>query len=131
AHDIADTEAGVQPGVKVGAGVDGIRKLPSLPNTPVYRLEGAGMATQMAEYVIHSIATYSRHFDTYRRHREASQWKPLHAVRHHEWPVGVMGLGKLGAHVAQAVASIGYPVAGWARRSREIDGVEIFHGAEQ
>jgi len=40
-------------------------------------------------------------------------------------------LGKLGAHVAQAVASIGYPVAGWARRSREIDGVEIFHGAEQ
>jgi len=45
--------------------------------------------------------------------------------------VGVMGLGKLGMHVARAVQAVGYPVAGWARSAREQTGFDTFHGAEQ
>ena len=129
-NEFFETEIGLQAVFNLGAGVDGILKLPSLPDIPVYRLEDAGMATQMAEYVIHSIATYSRQFDTYLRQQEALQWNPLPAVRRQEWSVGVMGLGQLGAHVAQAVAALGYPVAGWARRPRQIDGIEVFHGTD-
>lgn len=115
----------------LGAGVDAILALPSLPDIPVYRLEDAGMAPQMAEYVIHGLATLSRGFDAYvQRQREAS-WSPLAATRYEDWPVGVMGLGKLGSYVAKAVAALGYPVAGWARSARNEEGIEVFHGADQ
>lgn len=115
----------------LGAGVDAILSLPSLPEIPVYRLEDAGMAPQMAEYVIHSLACLSRGFDTYSERQREASWSPLAATRYEDWPVGIMGLGKLGSYVAKAVAALGYPVAGWARSPREEAGIKVFHGSEQ
>jgi len=116
----------------LGAGVDRVLTLPSLPaDLPVLRLEDAGMAPQMAEYVIHGLAWLSRGMDTYARQQRAAQWAPLPGIRYGDWPVGVMGLGKLGAHVARAVAALGYPVAGWARSLRSVEGVDVFAGEAQ
>jgi glyoxylate/hydroxypyruvate reductase len=42
-----------------------------------------------------------------------------------------MGLGTLGADSAQALARLGFRVAGWSRSARDIDGIECFHGATQ
>lgn len=125
------TENELKAVFSLGAGVDHLLALPNLPDIPVLRLEDAGMATQMAEYVLHSLASLSRGFDTYEAQQRKSRWNPLAVMRHEDWPVGVMGLGKLGGHVAQAVAGLGYPVAGWARSGRVLDGVEVFHGAAQ
>lgn len=124
-------ETGLQAVFNLGAGVDHLMGLPSLPDIPVLRLEDAGMAAQMAEYVIHSLAALSRGFDAYALQQARRRWAPLPVMRHADWPVGVMGLGKLGAHVARAVSGLGYPVAGWARGPRRIEGVRAFHGAEQ
>ena len=115
----------------LGAGVDAILALPGLPDIPVYRLEDAGMAPQMAEYVIHYLAGFSRGFDVYAKQQSSTNWAPLSATRYEDWPVGVMGLGKLGLHVARVIAALGYPVAGWARSSREEEGLELYHGAGQ
>jgi Phosphoglycerate dehydrogenase and related dehydrogenases len=112
----------------LGAGVDRILAAPGLPDIPIYRLEDAGMAPQMAEYVIHSLSSVSRGFDDYRQTQGQAKWSAKHATDYGEWPVGVMGMGKLGAHVARAVGDLGYPVAGWARSPREIPGVQVFHG---
>lgn len=125
------TEKQLEAVLNLGAGVDALLALPSLPDIPVYRLEDAGMAAQMAEYVIHSLSSLSRNFDTYAARQKQARWAPLPATHHQDWPVGIMGLGKLGAHVAAAVASLGYPVAGWARSAREQAGVEVFHGTAQ
>lgn len=126
-----EVETGLEAIFNLGAGVDAILALPDLPDIPVYRLEDAGMAPQMAEYVIHYLSGMSRGFDHYSRAQAQSRWAPLPAVRHADWPVGVMGLGKLGMHVARAVQAGGYPVAGWARSAREQTGFDTFHGAEQ
>ena len=40
----------------------------------------------------------------------------------------MLGLGQVGARVAQTLAGFGYPVAGWSRSPREIPGVESFAG---
>ena len=112
----------------LGAGVDRILNAPGLPDIPVYRLEDAGMAPQMAEYVIHSLASLSRGFDNYIAWQRKATWSPRRATNYEEWPVGVMGMGKLGAHVARAVSALGYPVAGWARTAREGGDIEVFHG---
>ncbi len=124
-----------QPGLKavfnLGAGVDSLMAMPGLPpDLPVVRLEDAGMARQMVQYVLHGLAEVSRGFDQYAAHQRAGRWAPLEGIAYHEWPVGVMGLGMLGSEVAQAIAQAGYPVAGWSRSQRQIAGVDTFSGEE-
>jgi glyoxylate/hydroxypyruvate reductase len=59
------------------------------------------------------------------------RWQELDAVEPAELPVGVFGLGALGAQVASALAADGWPVAGFARGPRRIEGVAVFHGSGQ
>jgi glyoxylate/hydroxypyruvate reductase A len=40
-----------------------------------------------------------------------------------------MGLGVIGSEAARVLARIGFQVAGWSTRAKQIDGVEVFHGA--
>ncbi len=116
----------------LGAGVDGLMRLPELPaGLPVVRVEDAGMARQMVEYVVHGLIQWTREFDQYGRLQAAGQWKTLPAVQPPKWPVGVMGLGVIGAQVAQAVADLGYPVAGWSRSRRAVQGVQSYAGTEE
>ena len=42
--------------------------------------------------------------------------------------IGVLGLGVLGSRVARFMHGMGFPVRGWSRGSRQIDGVECFAG---
>src|SRR3546814_8246960 len=74
---------------------------------PVVRLEDAGMARQMAEYVLHGIVQASRQFSDYAALQQAGQWRQLPPIRDADWPVGIMGLGAIGSQVAQAVAAAG------------------------
>jgi glyoxylate/hydroxypyruvate reductase A len=48
-----------------------------------------------------------------------------------ECPVGIMGLGVLGQRVARAVAQFDFPVMGWSRSPKQIEGVRCFSGVEQ
>jgi len=116
----------------LGAGVDSLLRLPELPkDLPVVRVEDAGMARQMIEYVVHGLIHLTRNFDEYAGLQRAGQWKPLPPVLPRKWPVGVMGQGVIGGQVAQAIASLGYPVAGWSRSRRELQGVQSYAGAEE
>uniref|UniRef100_A0A2A3JTR5 Glyoxylate/hydroxypyruvate reductase A n=1 Tax=Alloyangia mangrovi TaxID=1779329 RepID=A0A2A3JTR5_9RHOB len=47
-----------------------------------------------------------------------------------ERPVTVLGLGMLGRACARQLAQIGFPVTGWSRTPREIDGIRCLSGAE-
>lgn len=116
----------------LGAGVDGLLKLPSLPaDLPIVRLEDAGMAVQMAEYAIWAVTRASRQFDDYVAQQRAGEWRALSELRRTQWPVGVLGTGVMGARVAQALAALDYPVAGWSRSGKVPAGVERFAGAAQ
>ena len=46
-----------------------------------------------------------------------------------EVAVGVMGLGAIGGAAADALARLGFQVAGWSRTPRSIAGMETYHGA--
>lgn len=116
----------------LGAGVDALMRMSQLPpHIPVLRLEDAGMAAQMVEYVLYGLLRVARGFDRYAAQQRDAVWSALPAIDRSQWPVGVMGLGVLGGRVAQAVAALGYPVAGWARGPREVQGVEVHAGAAQ
>lgn len=115
----------------MGAGVDALLKLgDALPPVPIVRLGDAGMGVQMAEYVAHAVLRYYRHFDDYEQQARHGVWDPLPLTPKEEFAVGIMGLGKLGLPVVEAMRLFGFPVRGWSRTSKDIPGVECFHGEE-
>lgn len=115
-----------------GAGVDGLLKFgDALPHhVPLVRLDDAGMGVQMAEYVTHAVLRYFRRFDEYEAQARAGQWRPLPNHRREDFPVGVLGMGVLGARVLQALAPFGFPLRGWSRGRKEMAGVDCFSGAD-
>lgn len=120
-------ETRLQGVFNLGAGVDALLRLPGLrADLPIVRLEDAGMGVQMAEYVVHALLRASRGFGQYQTLQQQRQWAPLPDIQRAQWPVGVMGTGLMGARVAQTLAALEYPVAGWSRRGKDMPGVQKF-----
>ncbi|QYD68847.1 glyoxylate/hydroxypyruvate reductase A [Paraburkholderia edwinii] len=136
-HEMLAGRSGLRAVFNLGAGVDAIlaieREQPgTLPaGVPLVRLEDTGMAPQMAEYVVHAVLRYLRRFDEYAQLQAEHRWHVLEPHARESFTVGVLGLGVLGAHVAQAVASFGLPVRGYSRSARHIDGIETYAGPAQ
>ncbi|WP_307688423.1 2-hydroxyacid dehydrogenase [Variovorax ginsengisoli] len=115
----------------IGAGVDALMKLKLPPHAHIVRLDDAGMSVQMAEYVCHALIRHFREFDSYDEGARAHRWAYRKPRSRADFPVGVMGLGVLGERVARAVAHFDFPVNGWSRSPKSIEGVRGFVGAEQ
>ena len=126
-----DEQQGIKALFNIGAGVDALlqRRLPQ--GARVVRLDDAGMAVQMAEYVCHAVIRHFREFDQYEASMRAGQWAYRNPRLRQDFAVGVMGLGVLGERVAKALAQFDFPVNGWSRSPKAIDGVRAFTGAEQ
>ena len=115
----------------IGAGVDRVMNLPNLPSgLPIVRLNDAGMAVQMAEYVCHALSRHTRQFDVYDGHAKNRIWKIERPINRAAYPVGIMGLGSIGARVATAVAAFEYPTFGWSRSVKSIPGIKTYAGSE-
>ena len=115
----------------IGAGVDALLQLKLPPATRIVRLDDAGMSVQMAEYVCHAVIRYFREFDGYERDVAQGKWsfrKPHNRI---DFPVGVLGLGVLGERVARALRVFEFPVHGWSRNAKAIEGVVCHSGPEQ
>jgi glyoxylate/hydroxypyruvate reductase A len=110
----------------IWAGVENLTDNPTLTQ-PLARMVDPGLTRGMVEWVTgHTL----RHHLGMDRHilGQDGTWRsevpPLAADR----PVTVLGLGALGAACATTLAGLGFAVRGWARRGREIPGVEVFSG---
>ncbi|WP_295957454.1 glyoxylate/hydroxypyruvate reductase A [Rhodoferax sp.] len=126
-----DEQPGLQAVFNLGAGVDALMRLRIPPQTQVVRLEDAGMAVQMAEYVCHAVLRHFRGLDAYEADARAGRWRKQDVVVRSDFPVGVMGLGVLGTRVAQALRGFEFPVNAWSRQSKVLADVRGFAGAEQ
>ncbi|MBF5004125.1 2-hydroxyacid dehydrogenase [Diaphorobacter caeni] len=121
-----------KPGLKgffnLGAGVDALLKLNWPSSLPLIRIDDGGMAVQMAEYVSHALIRHFRELDRYAAQQQAGEWKMSRTQLRTDFPVGVMGLGVLGERVARTVTQFDFPVNGWSRTPKQIDGVRTFSG---
>ncbi|RYF68832.1 MAG: glyoxylate/hydroxypyruvate reductase A, partial [Comamonadaceae bacterium] len=114
----------------IGAGVDALLQLRVPAATRIVRLDDAGMSVQMAEYVVHALVRHVREFDVYEADAREGRWSYRKPRLRRDFPVGVMGLGVLGERVAKAIAQFEFPVKGWSRSPKQVDGVQCFSGAE-
>jgi glyoxylate/hydroxypyruvate reductase len=126
-----DEQAAVKAMFNIGAGVDALMKLNIPPQVQVVRLDDAGMSVQMAEYVCHALIRHFREFDGYEADVAQGKWSYRKPRSRADFPVGVMGLGVLGERVAKAVAQFDFPVMGWSRSPKAVQGIRCFAGESQ
>ena len=112
----------------IGAGVDGLLRLKLPPGLQVVRLDDAGMAVQMAEYVTQTVVRYFRDLDGCARNAAESRWAFFKPRERAEFTVGILGMGVLGQRVARALRHFDYPVNGYSRTLHAVDGVRGFAG---
>ncbi len=123
-----DAQPNVRALFNIGAGVDALLRLRLPDGLKIVRLDDAGMAVQMAEYVCHAVIRHFREFDLYQQAQARGEWALRKPRRREDFTVGVMGLGVLGSRVAQALRGFDFPVNGWSRNPKALDGVQTFHG---
>lgn len=126
-----DAQPGLQTLFNIGAGVDALLQLRLPPGLRVVRLDDAGMSVQMAEYVAHAVIRHFREFDGYAADTQALKWSYRKPRSRADFAVGVMGLGVLGARVAQALRTFEFPVNGYSRTPKQIEGVRGYAGSGQ
>ena len=115
----------------LGAGVDAILKLgDGLPSgVPLIRLGDAGMGEQMADYVLHTVLRYFRRFDEFALQQRDAVWQSLAIPDKQDFPIGILGMGVLGSHIATAIKAAGFPVHGWSRTDKQLDGIHSHAGS--
>src|SRR5262249_35282910 len=104
----------------LGAGGDALLTVPTLPSdVPVIRLEDAGMAEQMAQYVTLAVLSAFREPNGYAVQQREARWHPRARLSKAQFGVGILGYGVLGSAVARALAPFGFPLAAWSRNRRD------------
>ena len=109
------------------AGVEKIVGNASL-TMPLCRMVDPGLTMGMVEWVTGHVLRY--HLDIDRSLSMQDQWKPQIPPLALERPVTILGLGALGQACAQTLSQLGFPVTGWSRSPKVIDGITCQHGAE-
>ena len=129
-QDFLDAQPRLKGIFNIGAGVDALMQLRLPIGVPVVRLDDAGMSVQMAEFVCHAVIRYFRELDVYADEAQQAHWAFRRPRVRADFTVGVMGLGVLGQRVAQALRGFEFPVVGWSRTPRQVEGVTCHAGAE-
>ena len=108
----------------------GVEKLladPEYPRgVPLARLIDPGMVAAMSESVLAHVLDWHRHHYRYRAQQAQGEWRRRKQYLASDRTVGILGLGELGSDVAKKLLALGFRVAGYSRRPKEIAGVQSF-----
>ncbi len=129
-QQLLDEQTRLRAIFNTGAGVDRLlqRRLP--PGVPVLRLRDAGMAVQMAEYVLQAVIRHHRGLDALTAQQAQGQWVQPPVRERADCVVGILGHGVLGQRVAQALQALDYPVRAWTRSPHPQAAVPLMVGRE-
>lgn len=85
----------------------------------------------MLNYLQWGVLYYQRCFDLYMSQQRQQNWRQYPQLREQDICIGVMGLGELGAFVADKLSSAGYRVKGWSKSRKYLNGVDTYAGFDE
>ncbi len=96
---------------------------------PLARMVGGGLTEGMVEWVTAHTLRHHLGIDAHIVN-PSHDWKtsvpPIAAER----PVTILGFGELGLACARALRNLGFPVTGWSRSPKSIEGIPSTHGPD-
>ncbi|WP_375159013.1 2-hydroxyacid dehydrogenase [Bradyrhizobium sp. RDT46] len=128
--DIAATFPNLELVFSVGAGVDQFDATKIPAHIPLVRMLEPGIAETMVEYVTMAVLALHRDLLHFIGQQKQQVWREIRITPARRRRVGVMGLGQLGQAVLERLKTFGFPLSGWNRSPREIEGVTCHVGAE-
>lgn len=115
----------------IGAGIDQFDGAGLPEGVTLVRMVEDGLVRMMQEYVALAVLALHRDWPAYGRQQAQETWRALVPRQASERRVGFLGLGVLAQAAIARLAPFGFPLAGWSRSRRTIDGVACFHGPDQ
>ncbi|WP_376090493.1 2-hydroxyacid dehydrogenase [Roseomonas sp. CCTCC AB2023176] len=114
----------------IGAGVDHITLDPTWPrHLPLVRMGGEETGQRMGEYVAWACLSLLRNARHFALNQAVARWEyEPGEFTARDRTVGIMGLGTLGVACVPMLRGLGFPVRGWTRSPKRVEGVETFAG---
>jgi glyoxylate/hydroxypyruvate reductase A len=117
----------------LGAGVDGFLRDPEFPgHLPLVRFVDPTLMHEMAQFVtMHVLIAHrsQRFFDTMQRE---SKWQQrMLAKPSRDTRIGILGLGDIGATIAESLLPFDFQLLGWSRSRKSVPNVKSFAGKDE
>lgn len=113
------------------AGIDHMTGDPALPrHVPIVRAVSDASKLTMSSFCAAQVLRFHHRLDLYAEFQKQGVWKQVLPRDMSETTVGILGLGVLGLDLAQRLLALGFPVNGWARSSKPVEGVQLFQGMQ-
>ncbi|TCK98940.1 glyoxylate/hydroxypyruvate reductase A [Shimia isoporae] len=94
---------------------------------PLARMVDPGMTQGMVEFVIGHVMRHHLGMDLHINGQDG-QWRDHVPPLAQDRRVTVLGLGELGLACARALSELGFPVTGWSRREKFVNGIACLNG---
>ena len=96
---------------------------------PLCRMVDPALTEGMVEWVVGHTLRHHLGLDRH-IHNPAHVWDATVPPLARERPVAMLGMGALGTACARALTALKFPVTGWSRSSKTIDGIPCHHGED-